>query len=371
VRRTLALNLVTLAALVALVEAGGQIYYWWTSGASLAARSRQYLEDARVNVSVFEQHPYLVARPRAGVRIGRGAATISTTPQRTRTTGTKPPRPDAITVAAMGGSTTFGTRISDADTWPWLLQERLGDRYAVMNYGVPGYTTAENIIQMSLVVPESKPQIVIFYEGWNDIRNYHWPGFEPDYAGHGMTQFDTLIPAVVDRASLLSRAARYSYVMRLIGRAAGVPLIAWDVQPSATRDPEVDRVYVRNLQTLKALAARFGTTALFVPQVLNTEALQRAGDRAGWAPYVKSTALSVLMRDFNALMASVCADGEPGCRFVSEPLEESWNNDDFVDEGHLSRRGGEKLAAILAARILGLERDGALARSVSSPTPGR
>jgi hypothetical protein len=36
---------------------------------------------------------------------------------------------------------------------------------------------------------------------------------------------------------------------------------------------------------------------------------------------------------------------------VGEPLIESWTNDDFVDEGHFSRRGGEKLATILAARI--------------------
>jgi lysophospholipase L1-like esterase len=361
VRRTLAFNLLTFAALVAFVEVGGQLYYRWTAGASLAARSRQYLEDARASTSVFEQHPYLVARPRAGVRIGRGDAVVSTTPLHTRTTGRTPPRPGAITVAAVGGSTTFGTKVSDADTWPWLLQERLGEGYAVLNYGVPGYTTAENIIQMSLVVPEVRPHVVIFYEGWNDIRNYHWPGFEPDYAGHGMTQFDTLIPAGVDRASLLSRAARYSYVMRLIGQAAGVPVIAWDTPPSAERDPAVDHVYLRNLQTLKALANRFGMTALFVPQVLNAEALQRAGDRPGWAPYVKNTALSALMRDFNALMAQVCTASERTCQFVREPLEASWNNDDFVDEGHLSRRGGDKLAAMLAARILELERRGALA----------
>src|SRR6187399_1320992 len=120
-RRTLALNLLTFAVLVTLVEAGGQIYYWWTSGASLRTRSLQYLEDARTNAAVFEPHPYLVARPRSRARVERGGATISTTALHTRTTGTKPPRPDAIVVATVGGSTTFGTRLTDADTWPWLL----------------------------------------------------------------------------------------------------------------------------------------------------------------------------------------------------------------------------------------------------------
>lgn len=364
-RRTLALNLLTFAVLAALVEAGGQVHYWWTTGASLRTRSLQYLEDARTNTTVFEPHPYLVARPRSLARVGRGSATISTTALHTRTTGPKPSRPDAIVVAVVGGSTTFGTRLSDADTWPWLLQERLGDGYAVLNYGVPGYSTVENIIQMALLVPEARPRVVVFYSGWNDIRNYHWPGFQPDYSGHGMTQADTLIPAVADRASLLSRAARYSYVMRLLGKALGVPVIAWEAEPSAERDPEVDRVYVRNLHTLKALALRFGMTALFVPQVLNEEALQRAGTRPGWTPYVRSDALGGLMRDFNALMAGVCEPGERQCQFVAEPLGASWNNDDFVDEGHFSRRGGEKLASILAPRIRALE------AGLAPPTAGR
>jgi len=355
VRRTIAFNLLTFAVLVALVEAGGQAYYRWTSGASLRARSLQYLEDARTNATVFEPHPYLVARPRSLARVERGSATISTTALHTRTTWAKAPRPDAIVVAAVGGSTTFGTRVTDADTWPWLLQERLGDGYSVLNYGVPGYSTAENIIQMALLVPEARPRVVVFYEGWNDIRNYHWPGFQPDYYSHGMTQTDTLIPPAADRASVLSRAARYSYVMRLVAKAFGVPVIAQEAEPSGERDAEVDRIYVRNLQTLKALAARFGMTALFVPQVLNEEALQRQSDRSAWTPYVRSDALGRLMRDFNRLMAGVCAAGERGCEFVAEPLEAAWTNDDFVDEGHFSRSGGEKLASMLAARIQALD----------------
>ena len=129
--------------------------------------------------------------------------------------------------------------------------------------------------------------------------------------------------------------------------------------PSRERDPEVDRVYARNLRTLIALSSRFGMTALFVPQVLNEEALARAGDRGGWTPYVTSAALPALIRSFNGVMADVCARGDRTCVFVEEPLRTSWTNDDFVDEGHLSRSGGAKLAGILARRIQALS----LARS--------
>ena len=338
-----------------MVEICGQLAYRWTHGAFLHERAIEYLQAAQASDAVFEPHPYLVARPRAGIRIGRNGATISTTATHTRSTAAHAPRPGAISIATVGGSTTFGTRLTDEDTWPWQLQQALGDRYAVVNYGVPGYTTAENIIQMSLLVPESGARVVIFYEGWNDIRNYHWPAFAPDYYTHGMTQFDTLLPRARDQASLLERAARYSYVMRLVGQAAGVPVSAQGQPPSKDGDPEVDRIYVRNLRTLKALASQFGMTALFVPQVLNDEALARAGDRGGWTPYVASAALPALMRNFNNLMAGVCAAGEPACLFVDEPLRAAWNNDDFIDEGHLSKRGGEKLAGILARRIQALK----------------
>ena len=240
-----------LAALTAAVEVCGQLAYRWTHGAFLHERAIQYLQAAQASAAVFEPHPYLVARPRANIRIGRDGAMISTTATHTRSTAARAPRPGAIPIATVGGSTTFGTRLTDADTWPWQLQQALGEQYAVVNYGVPGYTTAENIIQMSLLVPESGARVVIFYEGWNDIRNYHWPAFAPDYYAHGMTQFDTLLPpAAGDRASLLERAARYSYVMRLVGQAAGVPVGAQARPPSKEADPEVDRIYVRNLRTL-------------------------------------------------------------------------------------------------------------------------
>jgi lysophospholipase L1-like esterase len=363
VKRALVMNLLVFATLTALVELGGQLAYRVRYGASIRERAGQYLEAAQAADAVFERHPYLVARPRASLRVGKPGATISTTPTHTRATAAAPPRAGAIPVAALGGSTTFGTRVTDADTWPWQLQDALGDQYAVINYGVPGYTTAENIIQMSLLVPESGARVVIFYEGWNDIRNYHWPELAPDYYAHGMTQFDTLLPPQPDRAGLLERAARYSFLMRLVGYAAGVPVGAAERPPSSERDPEVDRLYVRNLRTLRALAHRFGMTALFVPQVLNDEALARAGSRGGWTPYLASEALPSLMRSFNGVMGEVCGSGEPACLFVDEPLRGAWNNDDFVDEGHLSRRGGAKLAAILARRIQSL----GLARAAADP----
>ena len=351
-KRTAFINILVLCALVLIGEIGGQLYSRWAYGMSLAERTAQYRRDAQDSVTVFERHPYLVAIPKRSVSIGRAGASISTTPMRTRVTGRTPPKPGAITVALVGGSTTFGTKVTDADSWPWLLQEKLGDRYAVINYGVPGYTTAENIIQMALIVPEAKPAIVVFFEGWNDIRNYHWPEFSPDYYSHGLTQVDTLIPTALDHAPFLARAARYSFVMDLLNRAFGAPVGAAPVPPSSEPDEAVDRVYVRNLQTLKALAHRFEMTALFVPQVMNDANFTKKGESRSWTPYIEDAALPTLMRHFNGLMTGICTPDEHRCQYVGEVLDATWGGTDFVDEGHLSRQGGDKFATILAGRIM-------------------
>lgn len=350
-KRTLAVNVLVLCLLVGLVELAGQGYYRWTYGTSIAGAAKAYAEAARANATVFERHPYLVARPRAGISVTERGLTISTTPIHTRSTGRTPPAPGAIRVAVVGGSTTFGTRVTDEDSWPWLLQELLGDGFAVINFGVPGYTTAENIVQMALLVPEAEPRIVVFYEGWNDIRNYHWPGFQPDYANHGLTQFDTLIPPARAEATPWSDLVRSSFVAGLVARALGVRLDAAPAPPSKVPDPEVDRIYVRNLQTLKTLARRFGMSALFVPQVINEPNFAATGVSRSWTPYIEDASVPRLLRSFNALMAGICEEGAADCGFVDEPLSTAWDGNDFVDEGHLSRQGGQKLAALVAARI--------------------
>ncbi len=44
-------------------------------------------------------------------------------------------------VVFLGCSFTFGEGLSDQDTYPYKVAERLGDRFQVFNYGVPGYGT--------------------------------------------------------------------------------------------------------------------------------------------------------------------------------------------------------------------------------------
>ena len=47
---------------------------------------------------------------------------------------------------------------------------------------MPGYTTAENVIYLSLRLVEYEPDLVLLYEGYNDFKPNRHPGFAADYA---------------------------------------------------------------------------------------------------------------------------------------------------------------------------------------------
>ena len=118
---------------------------------------------------LFEPHPFLVVVPKSGAKVtkkeGNGNyLTISHNSLGFRgpEVSTKKP-PNIIRIVTLGGSTTYCVSVSDDQTWPFLLEKQLGPAYQVINLGVPGYSTVENIIQTALILPELHPDVAIFY----------------------------------------------------------------------------------------------------------------------------------------------------------------------------------------------------------------
>jgi hypothetical protein len=161
----------------------------------------------------------------------------------------------------------------------------------------------------------------------------------------------------IDRTSFWTRAAQYSFVVGVVTRALDSPVGA-QARVSDQPDPQVDRVYQRNLNALKVLTRSLGATAIFVPQVMNDTNYSQKGVSRSWTPYIEDAAVPGLMRRFNGIMAGVCAREEDQCQYAGEILNAPWDGNDFIDEGHLSRRGGEKLAEFVEARIKRIEAAG-------------
>ncbi len=79
---------------------------------------------------------------------------------------------DESTVLAFGDSLTAGKGVSRDDAYPAKLAQMTG--VTVVNSGISGETTEEGLQRLPLALEEHSPDLVILFEGGNDIlRNYN------------------------------------------------------------------------------------------------------------------------------------------------------------------------------------------------------
>lgn len=363
------INVATVCFLLVGCELAGQLAYYWVKGRPVWESHRprgsdpvglQIANDHPTHRALFRLHPYLVGQLRAGARVTHRGSEITILPDHTRWTGAPESAEGRVRVQVLGGSTTFGTGVTDRDTWPAQLQARLGDGYHVVNHGVPGYSTAEAIIQMGLCVPEAEPDIVVFYQGWNDIRNYHDPEPSSDYRSHGIMQYTNLqVPIQLEEHTpIFAKLERVSVLFRinwiLASRVAAWRRPVLELPSSVEPDPFVDRVYARNLDTLETLTRGLGAHTVFVPQVLYDHAFEWREVSRPWTPRIRDDALPGLLARFNAIMSRVCDPGVTDCSVVEEIPQQDWRRPHFVDSGHLSREGGALFSEIVARHIRSL-----------------
>ena len=98
------------------------------------------------------------------------------------------PKPkNLIRINCLGGSTT-GNYIKTEEknfSYPLELERILKNKYPgdieVNNFGQGGYNSADLFVRFALQNIETKPDYVIIYHAYNDIRAYLTPGFLSDY----------------------------------------------------------------------------------------------------------------------------------------------------------------------------------------------
>jgi lysophospholipase L1-like esterase len=95
---------------------------------------------------------------------------------------------DEIRIATIGGSTTANLNLAFDQNWPGylgiLIQRKFPNRkIKVINAGIPGFDTAQSIGNLALRVMPFKPDIVIIYHAYNDLKAIRSTvDFKPDYS---------------------------------------------------------------------------------------------------------------------------------------------------------------------------------------------
>ena len=95
--------------------------------------------------------------------------------------------PGTLRIACLGSSTTEGGNPEGHEgSYPRqlqdILQERTGGKVEALNFGMAGWTTAEEMVNYFLVVQDYAPDVVVIHEAVNDVDPRRWPGFRTDYS---------------------------------------------------------------------------------------------------------------------------------------------------------------------------------------------
>jgi lysophospholipase L1-like esterase len=109
----------------------------------------------------------------------------------------KAPRKDAVRVACIGNSITYGAGLKDPKhtSYPTVLGKLLGDGYWVRNFGVSGRTMlnrADHPYMKEQTYQEAlafNPNIVVIQLGTNDSKPYNWV-YKADFVKDMQTMID-------------------------------------------------------------------------------------------------------------------------------------------------------------------------------------
>ena len=339
-----------------------------TWGAGLFALHRagfaaaSLMPPAKIEPQRFVWHPLLQSVPIPSLKLTSSTGLpIQHTREGTRGRDPEGSLDGRTVVAVFGGSTTYDIGAGEGETWPDRLAQALDQgndkgRYFVVNHGVPGYTTAEHLIQTAFYETKfgKSPRCAIYYVGWNDLRNAHIPNLDPGYA-------DFHLPSQIDSQKVRRVGGAHVTVSPMLTLLLRVAADTFDTaryfkdpygqKPASGDDPNLEKIYRGNIAAISAINRGRGVATIWVGQLLNRERLMRDDGLYGWLPLVRDRDLWPLQQKFNAALQQTAA--ELGDTYIGiDP--DSFRAVDFVDQGHFSQRGSRRFAEDLAPTVRAL-----------------
>jgi hypothetical protein len=308
---------------------------------------RNFNEEPR-----FEWHPLLQGVPIPSISVDVVGHRVSHSSAGTRGRDYTPEELSRKSVVAVfGGSATYDIAVADDDTWANRLEQMLGpDDFAVINHGVPGYSTVEHVVQTAFYADAFgvKPTCALYYIGWNDIRSAHIEDLDPGYARfHLRTMVDGL---QVRRygAAYRSISPSFTVVTRALSQQMETirpPELKGRTQSG--RDPELVALYRRNARSISMINRGRGIRTIWVGQILNVAVLN--DDKIyGWLPFVRNKDVWPLLHRFNDQLRD---EAQSLGDLYLEVSPDDFAPDDFNDNGHFDEAGALKFARLIVRQV--------------------
>ncbi len=146
----------------------------------------QNLDSANIKSLIMPVgNPNILYRLKSNLNATFHESTVVTDESGTRTGLTPIPAPDnAIRLAVVGDSTSFGWRVNYMDTYGEktrsLLEEKFEAPVELRNYSVPGYNASQAYYSFEAQISNYRPDLLIVHHDHNDSQATGW-GYPPNY----------------------------------------------------------------------------------------------------------------------------------------------------------------------------------------------
>jgi hypothetical protein len=250
-----------------------------------------------------------------------------------------------------GGSTTYDISVSQGKTWVERLQAALNGKYTILNFGVPGYSTTEHLIQTIFYqdIAGKKPVCDLYYVGWNDLHNAHTSRLDSAYANFHL-------PLQAVRSPDLY-FAKFSPFVMLVGELAKQRFDSLPPQPSLGAlgqpvpgpDKRLEEIFVDHINTIKAVNEGRGIRTVFIGQMLNREFFKGRRPPETWTPLVRYEDMWPLQARLNELLKKTAMAGT-SAPYIDAGID-NFSASDFTDEGHFSEAGAQKFSSLIADQV--------------------
>jgi len=298
------------------------------------------------NAILFEPHPYLVSKPIPNAVLDIKGIHYEHNSEGWRGNEFKNDT-SKLKIITIGGSTTYGTGVSNHQTWPYYLDSLISDKAEVMNFGISGHSTTEHLILSLFTLPAYHADIVLIMSGLNDLRNCYIKNPKSDYTNFHPYNLESVLG--FDHINNLPRLAIIRVSVILLQKIGYYPLFSYqkvhiEKERSKQNEDILLNIYRQNLTRMVKIIQESGSKVVLLPQILNSEAL--AGNQLKWwVPFVADQEFVPLISKYNQVQQQT-ADSTH-CFFIGEILSNNWKKSDFIDASHFNAGANLQFAKLV------------------------